>query len=84
MAIVYLGIGTNLGNREKNIKSALRLLKGKDVKVNKISSFFKTKPEEGADGSYFLNGVAEIETDLKPDELLIFLSLSPKFVPISE
>ena len=75
MAIVYLGIGTNLGNREKNIKSALRLLKGKDVKVNKISSFFKTKPEEGADGSYFLNGVAEIETDLKPEELLQILKV---------
>jgi len=73
MAKVYLGIGTNLGNREENIKTALKLLKGKDIKVNKISSFFKTKPAESVKGSYFLNGVAEIETDLKPGALLIFL-----------
>ena len=73
MAIVYLGIGTNLGNREKNIKTALKLLKGKDVKVNKIYSFFKTKPEDGVNGSYFLNGVAEIETNLKAGALLTFL-----------
>ena len=72
MAIVYLGIGTNLGDRERNIKATLELFK-KKIRINHVSSFFKTKPEEGADGSYFLNGVAEIETDLKPDELLIFL-----------
>ena len=78
MAIVYLGIGTNRGNREKNIESALELLKGKDIKVNKISSFFKTKPEEGVEGSYFLNGVAEIETDLKPGAFLNFLKAIEK------
>ena len=72
MAIVYLGIGTNLGDRERNIKATLELFK-KKIRINHVSSFIKTKPEEGADGSYFLNGVAEIETDLKPDELLIFL-----------
>ena len=73
MAIVYLGIGTNLGNRKKNIESALKLLEAKNLKVNKISSSLKTKPEEGVEGSYFLNGAAEIETDLKPEALLQIL-----------
>ena len=72
MAIVYLGIGTNLGDRERNIKATLELFK-KKIRINHVSSFIKTKPEEGVEGSYFLNGAAEIETDLKPDELLIFL-----------
>ena len=49
------------------------MLKSKNVKVNKISSFFKTEPAEGVKGSYFLNGAAEIETDLKPGALLKFL-----------
>ncbi len=73
MAIVYLGIGTNLGSREKNIEATLRLLKRKNIRINQVSSFFKTRPEEGVKGSYFLNGVAEIETKLEPKRLLRFL-----------
>ncbi|OIO34467.1 MAG: 2-amino-4-hydroxy-6-hydroxymethyldihydropteridine diphosphokinase, partial [Candidatus Omnitrophica bacterium CG1_02_41_171] len=73
MAIVYLGIGTNLGRRRKNIETALRLLKRKKIKINQVSFFFKTRPEEGVKGSYFLNGVAEIETELPPQKLLKFL-----------
>ena len=73
MPIVYLGIGTNKGNRKRNIGNALKLLKKKKIKVKQVSSFFKTEPEEGVKGSYFLNAVVEIETDLKPGALLKFL-----------
>jgi len=73
MAVVYLGIGTNLPSRKKNIAAALRLLKRRKIRINQVSSFFKTKPEEGVKGSYFLNGVAEIETELKPKTLLMVL-----------
>ena len=73
MAIVYLGIGTNLGRRRKNIETALRLLKRKKIKINQVSFFFKTRPEEGVKGSYFLNGVADIESELPPQKLLKFL-----------
>ncbi|MCK4244491.1 MAG: 2-amino-4-hydroxy-6-hydroxymethyldihydropteridine diphosphokinase [Candidatus Omnitrophica bacterium] len=73
MPKVYLGIGTNSGRRKKNIEVALRLLKKEKIKINQVSSFFKTRPEEGVKGSYFLNGVAEIETELKPKGLLRFL-----------
>ena len=73
MAIVYLGIGANSGRKKKNIEAALRLLKRKKIKINRVSSFFKTRPEEGVKGGYFLNGVAEIETELKPKRLLMVL-----------
>ena len=73
MAKVYLGIGTNSGRKKKNIEAALRLLKKEKIKINQVSSFFKTRPEEGVKGSYFLNAVAEIETDIRPKTLLKFL-----------
>ena len=73
MAIVYLGIGTNLGRRKENIEAALELLKKRKIKINQVSSFFKTKPGEGVKGGYFLNAVVEIETELEPRRLLMLL-----------
>ena len=73
MVKIYLGLGSNLGDRRKNIKKALFLLEKEGIKINKISSLFKNKPEEGVKGGYFLNGVVEVETELSPQELLLTL-----------
>lgn len=71
--IVFLGIGTNKGNRKKNISNAIELLsKNKKVKVLKTSKMLKNPPREGIKSGYFLNGAIKIETSLKPIELLRF------------
>lgn len=72
MAIVYIGIGSNLGDREKNINGALNLLK-ENCKIIKGSSLYETEPVGIKGQDLFLNGVVEIETELSPKELLLFL-----------
>lgn len=71
MVISYIGLGSNLGNREKNISRAIELLqKRKGVEVKKVSSLCETKPAGGPPQGKFLNGVVAIETSLPPRELL--------------
>ena len=69
---VYLGLGSNLGKRELNIKKAIELLK-KKCKILKISSLYETEPVGYKNQDWFLNCVVNIETDLNPKELLISL-----------
>lgn len=67
----YIGIGSNLGDRQKYIDSAIGGLKNsKDIKVKRISSIYETEPAGDIPQGRFLNGVLEIETDLSPKELL--------------
>ena len=71
MSIVYLGIGSNLGDRRINIEQALEFLKKiKDLEVSKVSSLYETEPAGGPGQGKFLNGVLKIETSLLPLELL--------------
>jgi 2-amino-4-hydroxy-6-hydroxymethyldihydropteridine diphosphokinase len=71
MVRVYLGIGSNLGNRRKNIQQAILLLKREGIKVNKVSRMIETKPEGGpARQRNFLNGALEAETDFSALKLL--------------
>ncbi len=70
MPTVYLGIGSNLGDRQENCLRAIGLLKGKDTSVGKQSSMYETEPEGGKDQPYFINMAVEIKTDLSPHELL--------------
>ena len=72
MNTVFLGLGSNLGNKEKNIKQAISLIK-KECKVLKISTLHKTKPVGFLDQDWFLNRVIKIETKFTPLELLAFL-----------
>jgi GTP cyclohydrolase-4 len=69
MARVYLGLGSNLGNRARNIYRALRLL-GSRVRLAKISSLYETEPVGLAEQPWFLNLVCCGETDLSPETLL--------------
>lgn len=68
----YIGIGSNLGDRRKNIQLALNVLKEKkDVIVEKVSPFYETLPAGGPPHQgKFLNGAIEISTTLTPQELL--------------
>ena len=70
MSIVYIGIGSNLGNREKNCRQAVELLENKGILIKKKSSLYETEPWGIRDQPLFFNMAIEIETELKPEELL--------------
>ena len=72
MVKAYIGIGSNLGNKEENIRKAISLIKGK-CKILKISSLYETEPIGHKEQDWFLNCAIEIGTKLKPQELLEFL-----------
>ncbi len=68
MVEVYLGLGSNLGDREKNIVQALELL-GERGRVAAVSALYETDPV-GLTGPLFLNAVSLYQTELGPYELL--------------
>jgi len=70
VAIVYIGIGSNLGNREKNCLDALKILEKKGIVVKKKSSLYETAPWGVTDQPRFMNMVVEVETELEPHKLL--------------
>jgi 2-amino-4-hydroxy-6-hydroxymethyldihydropteridine diphosphokinase len=70
--LIYLALGSNMGDKEKNINKALELLKAK-VDVIKLAKMYETKPWGYADQENFLNTALRGKTNLTPQELLIFL-----------
>ena len=71
MAIVFLGLGSNLGDKSGNIREAVvRLSDIPTIHVAKVSSLYETAPVGVEDQPDFLNAVAQVETDLPPLELL--------------
>ena len=79
MVKVYVGIGSNLGDKENNIKKAIALLKEK-CKALKISSLYETEPVGYKAQDWFLNCAVSLETDLKPEELLNFFQSIEKIL----
>ncbi len=73
MSIVYLSIGSNLGNKKENCLRAIELLEKKGIKIRKKSSLYETKPWGIKNQPLFLNMAIEIETDLQPEKLLKLL-----------
>lgn len=69
MAIAYLCLGSNLGERESNLRRALALLSLK-VTLNDVSSIYETEPVGYKEQPLFLNLVCRITTNLLPEELL--------------
>lgn len=67
---VYLGIGTNLGNREQNLNEALRLVSEHIGSIKTVSSFYETEPWGFTSENDFLNIALEVSTNLKPSGLL--------------
>jgi len=75
MPVVYLGFGSNIGDREANITQALRLI-SEICTVKKKSHLYHTEPVGNTEQDWFLNCVVEIETDIDPKHLLsIFKSI---------
>ena len=70
MKTVYLSLGSNLGEREENLKRALQRLEEAEIAVNQISSIYETAPQDVTDQPWFLNIVAETATKLFPMQLL--------------
>jgi len=62
----YLSLGSNLGDREEEIKRALAALERAGVRIVRTSSFFETEPVGYADQPWFLNLAAEVATSLGP------------------
>ena len=73
MSIVYVGIGSNLGDREKNCLQSVDVLERNGIVVRQRSSLYETMPWGVRDQPLFLNMVIEVETELKPQELLELL-----------
>ena len=74
MAIAYLGVGSNLGDRQAHIQKAVALLReNENVQVKAVSSLIETEPEGPVPQGKFLNGAVMIQTSLMPNELLAAL-----------
>ena len=69
MPLAYVGLGTNLGDREAMLRRAIDLL-GERVRVRAVSSIRETEPWGLVDQPPFLNAAVEIDTELGPRELL--------------
>ena len=72
---IYLGLGTNLGDREMNLVTARDLLMKHDVLVVGQSEVRETEPLGGLDQPMYLNQVIEVHTDLEPEKLLLACKL---------
>lgn len=70
MSIAYIALGSNLGDKEKNLRRALLLLTQQGVEVVRVSSFLSTEPYGVTDQPQFLNAVACVRTSLAPLALL--------------
>jgi len=72
--IAYLGLGSNVGDREEYIEQAIFLLsKAPGIKMRKKSANYETEPEGNTDQPQFLNAAVEIQTTLDPYKLLTVL-----------
>jgi len=71
MITAYIGLGSNLGNRQDNLNSALGMLSEvSGIEVVRVSEPIETNPLGQADQPMYLNTVAELRTGLSPDDLL--------------
>jgi len=71
---VYLGIGSNIGNKVHYLASAVKLLKESgSILLKRVSSIYETEPVGVKGQPKFLNAAVQIETSLSPLELLLHL-----------
>jgi 2-amino-4-hydroxy-6-hydroxymethyldihydropteridine diphosphokinase len=76
---VFIGLGSNLGEREGQIRQALEGMAAMpDTELVRASSLYDTEPVGDTDQPNFLNAVAELETELSPHQLLWNLLLIEK------
>jgi len=70
MKKLYLGLGSNLGERAQMLAAAVRALDSPGLRILRLSPVYETEPVESTAQNWFLNLVAEAETDLFPLQLL--------------
>lgn len=70
MKLVYLGLGSNLGDRERALREALGKLEGPGLRLLNVSGVYETEPVGLRGQGWFLNLCAEFETLLFPRQLL--------------
>ena len=70
MTTVYIALGSNVGNREQNLREAIRLLAETGMRILKISNIYETEPVDYLEQAWFLNAVLEAQTDLPAADLL--------------
>lgn len=71
MATAFIGIGSNLGDRETHLRGALELLSAEEgIKIVAVSVLRETEPVGPVEQGPFLNGAVHVDTELRPKELL--------------
>jgi 2-amino-4-hydroxy-6-hydroxymethyldihydropteridine diphosphokinase len=73
MTTVYLALGSNIGNREDNLREATRLILQAGINITKHSSIYETEPVDYLEQPWFLNAVLEAQTDLPASQILVTL-----------
>jgi 2-amino-4-hydroxy-6-hydroxymethyldihydropteridine diphosphokinase len=73
MPTVYIGIGSNVGEREENCLRAIRLLEENGVRITQRSAMYETEPWGIRDQPRFINMAIAAETELSPGGLLLLL-----------
>jgi 2-amino-4-hydroxy-6-hydroxymethyldihydropteridine diphosphokinase len=68
--MIYLSLGSNLGDREAQLRKALEELQHEGVLLVRKSSIYETEPVDATDQPDFLNLVCQVETTLEPESLL--------------
>ena len=67
---VYLSLGSNIGDRERNLRLAMDELPHAGVAITRVSSFYETEPVDLREQPWFLNCAVEAETHFNPFMLL--------------
>ena len=67
---IYLGLGSNMGDREATLRNAVKTLARRDITVWKSASLYCTEPRDLEDQPWFLNTVLEVRTLLTPEALM--------------
>lgn len=67
---VYLSLGSNVGDREANLRAGIAALAGAGLRVTRVSAFYETEPVDYLEQEWFVNCVVEGMTEVVPMELL--------------
>ena len=75
MAIVFLSLGSNIGDRLGYVQQAASILgTTNDINIIASSSFYETEPWQMDSQNWFVNAIVQISTSLTPEELLIVIT----------
>jgi 2-amino-4-hydroxy-6-hydroxymethyldihydropteridine diphosphokinase len=70
LKLVYIALGSNLGDRAEHLRQARDRIDAEDLRLLRASSIYETAPRDVEDQPWFLNQVIECETELFPRQLL--------------